>query len=103
MKLLYCYCLTFFLIGIAQCLPSEKVLDLTSAPKLSKSDAAPRSVNLSFFVPAMSLFALMSQYFPQMFPGLTTTTTSRRHQRSLRSIPGDQNWVENFISNGLVY
>jgi hypothetical protein len=97
------------LVALAQALPNEKVLDMSHAPKLSKTEGSPRSVNLSFFVPAFSLFALASQFLPTMFPSLTTTTSSRR-QRQERSLPADHpnnnnnlNWVEEFIRNGLVY
>ena len=93
-----------------KCFP---VLDMTHAPKLSKTEGSPRSVNLSFFVPAFSLFAMASQYLPQMFPSFTTTTTSRRQQRQERSVPSasaadsnnnnNLNWVEEFIRNGIVY
>ncbi|CAL8113736.1 unnamed protein product [Orchesella dallaii] len=65
-------------------------LDESSVPDLRVSEvadprssnnlltSAARSVNLSFFIPAFSLFALASQLMPQMFPSLTTTTTSSR-------------------------
>jgi len=131
MNLTYCVYLVFILVGIAQCLPSsasagddreKKVLDMSGAPLLSKSEGTPRSVNLSFFVPAFSLFALASQFMPQMFPALTTTTTSKqmtsRRRRSRSSgqqqqfAPAPQqqqqqeeqaSWIEKFISNGLLY
>ena len=78
---------------------------MSSAPQVQRESYG-RSVNLSFFVPAFSLFALASQFMPQMFPGLTTTTSSRRQRRET---PGDPetdttaDWIENAISNGLLY
>lgn len=52
----------------------------TADPRSSNNawTSAARSVNLSFFIPAFSLFALASQLMPQMFPSLTTATTSSR-------------------------
>ena len=74
---------------------------MTSAPVVPR-EVHGRSVNLSFFVPAFSLFALASQFMPQMFPSLTTTTSSRRQRREVSS-GGNEDWIENFISNGLLY
>ena len=77
---------------------------MTATPQVPRESHA-RSVNLSFFVPAFSLFALASQFMPQMFPSLTTTTSSRRQRRDASDTDSDTtaDWIENAISNGLLY
>jgi negative regulator of sigma E activity len=72
------------------------VLDLSDSPDLRGSDRQilPRSVNLSFFVPAFSLFALASQFMPQMFPSLTTTTSSRKKRNH-----DNQDTINTFLKN----
>ncbi|XP_021950448.1 uncharacterized protein LOC110847760 [Folsomia candida] len=86
-----------------------KVLDLTSSPDLTKlspsqqRQLSPRSVNLSFFVPAFSLFALASQFMPQMFPSLTTTTSSKKRSAREKRSTLNEFSMENFIKSGIVY
>ncbi|ODN04760.1 hypothetical protein Ocin01_01913 [Orchesella cincta] len=77
----------------------SEVADPRSSNNLLTSAA--RSVNLSFFIPAFSLFALASQLMPQMFPSLTTTTTSSRRfplripkKRNKRRFPCILEWEQ---------
>jgi len=92
------------------CLCLCLVLDLSHVPRVRGGDYG-RSVNLSFFVPAFSLFALASQYMPQMFPTLTTTTTSRQANvpgRTRREAQDESplpvpDWLETLITNDLLY